>query len=38
MTQYKVPVIGGDGIGPEIIREGQKVIDAAGEVFGFDVD
>ncbi|MDR2944264.1 MAG: isocitrate/isopropylmalate dehydrogenase family protein [Methanosarcinales archaeon] len=38
MTQYKVPTIGGDGIGPEIIREGQKVIDAAGEVFGFDVD
>ena len=38
MTQYKVPTIGGDGIGPEIVSEGQKVIDAAGEVFGFDVD
>ncbi|WNY29331.1 D-malate dehydrogenase [decarboxylating] [Methanimicrococcus stummii] len=38
MTQYKVPVIGGDGIGPEIVREGQKVLDAAGEVFGFDID
>ncbi len=38
MTQYKVPVIPGDGIGPEIIAEGRKVIDAAGEKFGFDVD
>jgi len=38
MTQYKIPVIPGDGIGPEIIREGRKVLDAAGEKFGFDVD
>ncbi|WP_462272522.1 isocitrate/isopropylmalate dehydrogenase family protein [Methanohalophilus sp.] len=38
MTQYKVPVIPGDGIGPEIVSEGMKVIDAAGERFGFDVD
>lgn len=38
MTQYKIPVIPGDGIGPEIIAEGRKVIDAAGERFGFDVD
>ncbi len=26
---YKVPVISGDGIGPEIIAEGQKVLEAA---------
>ncbi|MBN1134131.1 MAG: isocitrate/isopropylmalate dehydrogenase family protein [Methanosarcinaceae archaeon] len=38
MTHYKIPVIPGDGIGPEIIAEGQKVIDAAGEKFGFDVE
>jgi len=38
MSQYKIPVIPGDGIGPEIIAEGRKVIDAAGEVYGFDVD
>lgn len=38
MTQYKVPVLPGDGIGPEIIAEGRKVIDAAGERFGFDVE
>ncbi|TGC11152.1 isocitrate/isopropylmalate dehydrogenase family protein [Methanolobus halotolerans] len=38
MTQYKIPLIPGDGIGPEIIAEGCKVIDAAGEKFGFDVE
>ncbi|MDA0524818.1 isocitrate/isopropylmalate dehydrogenase family protein [Methanococcoides alaskense] len=38
MAQYKIPVLPGDGIGPEIITEGKKVIDAAGERFGFDVD
>jgi 3-isopropylmalate dehydrogenase len=38
MTQYKIPVIPGDGIGPEIIAEGCKVIEAAGEKFGFDVE
>jgi len=38
MTQYKIPVIPGDGIGPEIVAEGKKVIDAAGEKFGFDVE
>lgn len=38
MAQYKIPVIPGDGIGPEIIREGRKVLEAAGEKFGFDID
>lgn len=38
MTTYKVPVIGGDGIGPEIIAQGKKVIDAVSEVEGFDVE
>lgn len=38
MTQYKVPVLPGDGIGPEILAEGRKVVDAAGEKFGFDVE
>jgi len=37
MTQYKIPVLPGDGIGPEVIFEGRKVIDAAGERFGFDI-
>jgi 3-isopropylmalate dehydrogenase len=38
MAQYKIPVIPGDGIGPEIIREGRKVLEAAGEKFGFDIE
>ena len=38
MTQYKIPVIPGDGIGPEIITEGRKVLEAAGERFGFDIN
>jgi 3-isopropylmalate dehydrogenase len=35
---YRVAAIGGDGIGPEIIREGKKVLNAAGEKYGFDID
>jgi len=38
MAQYKIPVIPGDGIGPEIITEGRKVLDAAGEAYGFDIE
>jgi 3-isopropylmalate dehydrogenase len=38
MTQYKIPVIPGDGVGPEIIKEGRKVLEAAGEKFDFDID
>jgi tartrate dehydrogenase/decarboxylase / D-malate dehydrogenase len=34
---YRIAAIGGDGIGPEIVREGKKVLDAAGERFGFDI-
>ncbi len=30
MSSYKVGVVGGDGIGPEVIAEGLKVIAAAG--------
>jgi 3-isopropylmalate dehydrogenase len=35
---YKVPVIPGDGIGPEIIAEGKKVLQAAAEKHGFSLD
>ena len=35
---YKVPVIPGDGIGPEIIDEGKKVLQAAGEKHGFSLN
>ncbi|MCP8303986.1 MAG: 3-isopropylmalate dehydrogenase [archaeon] len=38
MVTYKVPVIAGDGIGPEVIAEGKKVLDAVAEVDGFDIE
>ena len=38
MTMYKVPVIGGDGVGPEVIEEGKKVLIAAAEVYNFDIE
>ena len=31
-------MIPGDGIGPEIVREAVKVLDAAGEKYGFRLD
>jgi 3-isopropylmalate dehydrogenase len=36
--KYNVPVIPGDGIGPEIIAEGKKVLEAAGEKYDFSID
>lgn len=35
---YKLAAIGGDGIGPEIVAEGKKVLDAAGDRFNFSID
>ncbi len=32
---YEIAVIGGDGIGPEVVREGLKVLAAAAEMRGF---
>jgi len=34
---HRVAVIGGDGIGPEIICEGKKVLEAAGDRYGFSL-
>jgi 3-isopropylmalate dehydrogenase len=34
---YKVPVIPGDGIGPEIIAAGKEVLEAAAEKHGFSL-
>ena len=34
---YKIASIGGDGIGPEIVAEGKKVLEAAGERFNFEI-
>ena len=36
--KYDVPVIPGDGIGPEIVAEGQKVLEAASEKHGFELE
>lgn len=35
MKSYKIAVIPGDGTGPEVIREGVKVLNATSERFGF---
>lgn len=35
---YKVPIIPGDGIGPEIVAEGQKVLEAAADKYGFGLE
>ena len=32
--EYKIAVVSGDGIGPEIVEQGLKVLDAVGEKFG----
>jgi 3-isopropylmalate dehydrogenase len=37
MAEYDIAVIAGDGIGPEVTREGLKVLAAAGDVYGFHV-
>ena len=35
MRNYNVTLIPGDGIGPEIVAEAMKVLDAAGQKNGF---
>ncbi|MDD5557774.1 MAG: 3-isopropylmalate dehydrogenase [bacterium] len=36
--RYEIAVIPGDGTGPEVIREGMKVLAAAADRFGFHLD
>ncbi|MBW2162871.1 MAG: 3-isopropylmalate dehydrogenase [Deltaproteobacteria bacterium] len=38
MDIYKIAVIPGDGTGPEVINEGVKVLKAASDRFGFELD
>ena len=38
MARYKIAVIAGDGIGKEVLPEGQRVLDAAGKKFGITFD
>ena len=35
---YKIAVIPGDGIGPEVVREGIKVLEAVGELFNLNFE
>jgi 3-isopropylmalate dehydrogenase len=35
---YRIGVIGGDGTGPEVIREGRKVLEAASKKHGFRIE
>ncbi len=37
MTTYRLAVIGGDGIGPEVTAEAEKVLQVASDAFGFAV-
>ena len=37
MDTYKIAVIPGDGIGPEIVPAGTNVLDAVAEKFGFEL-
>ena len=38
MKSYNIAVIPGDGTGPEVIAEGKKVLERAGEKFGFKIN
>jgi len=38
MNIYKIAVIPGDGIGPEVVAQGLKVLDAASAKFGFKTE
>jgi 3-isopropylmalate dehydrogenase len=38
MTSFRIAVLPGDGIGPEVMAEAIKVVDASGRRFGFSAD
>jgi len=38
VVAYRMAVIGGDGVGPEVTAEAEKVLRSAAAVFGFSVD
>jgi 3-isopropylmalate dehydrogenase len=38
VTTYRVAAIPGDGVGPEVVAAGRRVLDAAGGSHGFDVE
>ena len=38
MREHNIVVLKGDGIGPEIVDEAVKVLDAAGKKHGFNMN
>ncbi|HPG41626.1 MAG TPA: 3-isopropylmalate dehydrogenase [bacterium] len=38
MKSYKIAVLPGDGTGPEVVREGVKVLDAAAKAYNFKLE
>ena len=38
MNTYKIAVVAGDGIGPEVITEGLKVLEAASQKYNFKIE
>ena len=38
MKKYKIAVIPGDGTGPEVVREGLKVLQAASKKYNFSYE
>ena len=37
-TTYRIAAIPGDGVGPEVVAAARRVVDAAGERFGFAIE
>jgi 3-isopropylmalate dehydrogenase len=37
-ASYRIAAIPGDGVGPEVVAVGRRVLDAAGRAFGFRID
>ena len=37
MKAYRIAVVAGDGIGKEVVPEGQRVLEAAGRKFGYSI-
>ena len=35
---YRLVVVPGDGIGPEVISAGRRVLEATAQIFGFGLD
>ena len=35
MNNYQIAVLAGDGIGPEVMEQAVRIVDAAGRKFGF---